>query len=84
MPSSNKPSAEMIGKLGAEAEQRTGIAKYVAKREEEDVGTFAKLTLILEDHGEEEGADEEDHAHAQDAAVPSSMASSRPPPCSRS
>ena len=76
--------------------RRKRIAKDVAKKvvyrmeqgikEDGDVRKTAKKTmiLILEDHGEDEGVDEEDRAHARDAAVPSSMASCRPPPCSRS
>ena len=73
--------------------RRKRITKNVAKKvvyrieegikEEEDVGEIAKKILILEDHGEDEGADEEDDAHAQDAAVPSSMAPSGLPPCSQ-
>ena len=73
--------------------RRKRIAKNVAKKvvyrieegikEEEDVGKIAKKILTLEDHGEDEGADEEDHAHAKDAAVPSSLAPSGLPPCSR-
>ena len=72
--------------------RRKRIAKYVTKKvvyqieegikEEEDVGKIAKKILTLEDHGEDEGADVEDHAHAQDVAVPSSMAPSGLPPCS--
>ena len=91
---SSKPSAEMIGTLGPGAEQRRRVAKHITKKvgssmereikEEEDVGKLAKQIMFLEDHGEDESADVEDHAHAQDAAVPSSMASCRPPPCSRS
>ena len=54
-------------------------------KEDGDVGKTTKKTmiLILEDHGEDKGAGEEDHAHAQDAAVPSSLAPSGLPPCSR-
>ena len=73
--------------------RRMRITKNVAKKvvyrieegikEEEDVGKIAKKILTLEDHGEDEGAGEEDHAHAQDAAVPSSLAPSGLPPCSR-
>ena len=73
--------------------RRKRITKNVAKKvvyrieegikEEEDVGKIAKKILILEDHGEDEGADEEDDAPAQDAAVPSSMAPSGLPPCSQ-
>ena len=72
--------------------RRKRITKNVAKKvvyrieegikEEEDVGKIAKKILTLEDHGEDEGADVEDHAHAQDVAVPSSMAPSGLPPCS--
>ena len=72
--------------------RRKRIAKYVAKKvvyrseegikEEEDVRKIVKKILTLEDHGEDEGTDVEDHAHAQDVAVPSSMAPSGLPPCS--
>ena len=75
--------------------RRKRIAKDVAKKvvyrmeqgikEDGNVRKTAKKTmiLILEDHGEDEGADVEDHAHAQDVAVPSSMAPSGLPPCSQ-
>ena len=72
--------------------RRKRIAKNVAKKvvyrieegnkKEDDVGKIAKKILTLENHGEDEGADVEDHAHAQDVAVPSSMAPSGLPPCS--
>ena len=41
------------------------------------------LKTIYEDHGEDEGADVEDHDPAKDVAVPSSMAPSGLPPCSQ-
>ena len=74
--------------------RRKRIAKNVAKKvvyrmqgikEDGDVRKTSKKTmiLILEDHVEDEGADEEDHAHARDAAVPSSLAPAGFPPCSR-